>query len=228
MNILKNYNKICDEVKDLALKYNRSFQEITIISVSKTFPAPIVQAAIDFGLKILGENKIQEAKDKFFQLKGDFKLHMIGHLQSNKVKEAVQLFDLIHSLDKISTVQKLNEAAARIDKIQNILIQVKTVEDPSKNGLSPNNIYDFLDKALNLKNINILGLMNMAPLVSEEKIILNSFKKTKELLDQINLKYNLNLKELSMGMSGDYPLAIKEGATMLRIGSSIFGPRTYQ
>lgn len=228
MNISENYNKIKDEITDLCKKSGRNPDDIKIISVSKTFPASTVQTAIDSGIEIFGENKIQEASEKIPQLHGNFKFHMIGHLQSNKSKEAVRLFDLIHSIDKISTAQKVNNEAEMISKIQSILIQVNTAGEEQKSGSDPASIFDLFESILALKNIKILGLMAMAPYTDDKIIIGNCFSKARILLEQINDRFKLQLKELSMGMSSDYKIALAEGATMIRIGSAIFGYRNYK
>jgi len=227
MGLIENYNRLEFEIKKIASAAGQSLDRIKIISVSKTFPVEIVQKAINEGIFLLGENKIQEAQRKIPLLKGDFSVHMIGHLQSNKAKEAVKLFDLIHSIDKVSTASKVNKEAAKIDKIQKILVQVNASGEESKNGLSPGDIFTFFEKISDFKNIKVLGLMNMAPFSSDETIIRGSFRTTKNLLDQVNSQFNLKLTELSMGMSSDYKIAIEEGSTMLRVGTAIFGKRTY-
>lgn len=227
MGLIENYNRLEFKIKKIASAAGQSLDRIKIISVSKTFPVEIVQKAINEGIFLLGENKIQEAQRKIPLLKGDFSVHMIGHLQSNKAKEAVKLFDLIHSIDKVSTASKVNNEAAKIDKIQKILVQVNASGEESKNGLSPGDIFTFFEKISDFKNIKVLGLMNMAPFSSDETIIRGSFRTTKNLLDQVNSQFNLKLTELSMGMSSDYKIAIEEGSTMLRVGTAIFGKRTY-
>jgi hypothetical protein len=228
MSIIEKYNRIKDEIEAAAEKDGRNPDDIKIISVSKTFPAETVQSAIDSGIELFGENKIQEASDKIPLLHGKFKFHMIGHLQSNKSKEAVRLFDLIHSIDKSETAKKVSIEAEKVHKIQNILIQVNTAGESQKSGSDPENLFTIFDIILPLKNIKIIGLMAMAPFTDDKIIIGNCFSKARKLLEQINDRYNIKLKELSMGMSSDYKIAIAEGATMVRIGSAIFGYRNYK
>jgi pyridoxal phosphate enzyme (YggS family) len=153
---------------------------------------------------------------------------MIGHLQSNKSKDAVHLFDLIHSIDKEETAKKVNIEAEKVNKIQNILIQVNTAGESQKSGCDPENLIKIFNSILPLKNIKILGLMAIAPFTDDEIIIGNCFSKARKLLEQINDTCNIQLKELSMGMSSDYKIALAEGATMVRIGSAIFGNRNYK
>lgn len=227
MSIIDNYNKLKDLVAETAIKYNRNPQNILIIAVSKTFNVFIIQEAINSGINLFGENKVQEAKDKIPLLKGKFSVHMIGHLQSNKTRDAVNLFELIHSIDKLSTAQKLNAEAEKINKIQEILLQLKTTDEPSQSGATLNEILKIAEAIQPMKNLKIKGLMNIAPNIQDNSAIRRSFAETAEALVTINNKLGMSLSELSMGMSSDYKTAIQEGATMIRIGSAIFGERSY-
>ena len=223
MGILENYNNIKKSIDEK----NTSTGEIKIIAVSKTHPVEALQEAINSGITILGENKIQEAKSKFPQLVGDFEFHLIGHLQSNKSKEAVELFHLLHSIDKLNTAQKVDTEAKKINKIQKILVQVNTSNEATKNGVAPDKLLNLIEGIADLDNVQLCGLMTMAPFTSDEMIVRDCFKLTNELLHTVNDKLNMNLKELSMGMSSDYLIAIEEGSTMVRIGTAIFGNRSY-
>ncbi len=227
MSIKENYRKIEESVRKTAQSAGRDPGEIRIIAVSKNFPPEAVQEAMDSGIGLFGENRVQEAKEKFPELQGSFTLHMIGHLQSNKVKDAVRLFDLIHSLDKSDTVEKVNREAEKIEKIQKILIQVNTSGELSKSGTDRENALNIIEAAADMKNTEILGLMTMAPFTRDINIIRDCFRRLSEALAMINLKLGTAMKELSMGMSSDYRIAIKEGATMIRIGTAIFGERIY-
>ncbi|MBN2038555.1 MAG: YggS family pyridoxal phosphate-dependent enzyme [Spirochaetes bacterium] len=226
-HIIDNFNKIIENVRQISVSEGRDQDKIKIIAVSKTFPYTDVQEAIESGIYIFGENKVQEAKKKAAQLKGEFSLHLIGHLQSNKAKDAVKIFDLIHSIDKISSAEKTDAEAEKIGKIQNILVQVNTSGEETKSGITPEETLDFIEKILSLKNLKLLGLMTIGPFISDENKIRSSFKLLKEIFSDTNKKFGIEMTELSMGMSDDYHLAIKEGATMLRIGSAIFGKRDY-
>lgn len=227
MSIIENYKKIIQEIKDIAAASGRGKEEIKVVAVSKTFPSDIIQDAIDSGIRLLGENKVQEAKAKCTELKGDYSLHLIGHLQSNKAKDAVKLFDVIHSIDKLSTAVKVDKEAGKIDKIQKILIQVNTSGEDTKSGIQPEKTAGLFTELLKLQNIELLGLMTIGPFTSNEVNIRKSFRLLKDLLNEVNSGNKCELKELSMGMSSDYRIAIEEGATILRIGSAIFGQRTY-
>ncbi len=227
MTIIDNYNRIKDRINDTAVKCGRNPDSIKIIAVSKTFDAQLIQEGIDSGIKLFGENKVQEANDKFSKLTGNFELHMIGNLQSNKAREAVTLFDLIHSIDKTSTALKLNSEAEKKGKIQRILLQLKTTDEVTKHGADSSVILEIAEAILDMKNLALEGLMSIGPNTTEHIQIQKSFIETAKTLDTINNRLKLNLSELSMGMSGDFTIAIKEGATLVRIGSAIFGERYY-
>jgi len=200
---------------------------VRIIAISKTFPYEAVQNAIDAGIFLFGENKVQEAKNKIPNLTGNFVFHMVGHLQSNKAKDAVALFDLIHSIDSQSTAERINAEAQKIDKVQKILIQVNAIGEITKSGTEPDEAIRLAEKCLAMKNIELLGFMNIGPLSDDTALIRKSFIKTREILERTNNLLKTSMRELSMGMSGDFEIAIEEGATMVRVGSLIFGERNY-
>ena len=225
MTIIDNYNKIKEKVNEAAIKCGRKSDEIKIVAVSKTFGEDVIREAINSGIEIFGENRIQEAGKKFGPLPRDFKLHMIGHLQSNKSGEAVKLFDLIHSVDKISTASKLNLEAEKLSKLQSILLQLKTSDEDTKHGAASSEIISIAESILKMKNLKLEGIMSIGPNVTDKSIIRKSFIETYKALNKINTALNLNLKELSMGMSGDFTIAIEEGSSMIRIGTAIFGNR---
>lgn len=228
MSIIDNYKKIEESVMKTAKSCGRDARDIKIIAVSKNFPSTIIQEAIDSGIELFGENKIQEAKRKIPELSGHFVMHMIGHLQSNKAKDAVRLFNLIHSIDKLDTAEKINREAEKIEKVQKILIQVNTSGELSKNGTDPENALNIIETVADMKNVEVLGLMTMAPFTRDLTIIRDCFKKLKETLNTLNSKLGTDLNELSMGMSSDFKIAIEEGATMIRLGTALFGERTYK
>ena len=225
MTAIDNYNRIKEKVNETAIKCGRKSDEVKIVAVSKTFNENIIREAINSGINILGESKVQEASKKFGSMLGNYKLHMIGHLQSNKSDEAVKLFDMIHSIDKISTASKLNSEAEKINKIQSILLQLKTSDEDTKHGADPSEIISIAESILEMKNLKLEGIMSIGPNTLDKSIIRKSFTETSKTLNKINSTLNLNLKELSMGMSGDYTIAIEEGATLIRIGTAIFGGR---
>ena len=201
---------------------------VTLVAVSKTKPIEDLQEAYDAGQRVFGENRIQEMVEKYDVLPKDIKWHMIGHLQSNKVKYMAHFVDLIHGVDKFSTLKEINKQAKKHDRVINCLLQAKIAEEDSKFGLSFQEIRDILqsEKVSLLKNINIVGLMGMATFTDDESQLHAEFSSLKKLFDELKNQYS-SLKILSMGMSGDYKIAIEHGSTMIRVGSSIFGSRNY-
>lgn len=227
MTIIDNYKRIRDEISEKAQKTGRKPEDIKIISVSKTFSLHEIQEAIDSGINLFGENKIQEAKEKIPNLRGKFQFHMLGHLQTNKAKDAVKLFEMIHSIDKADTALKVNNEAFKISKIQRVLIQIKTSDEETKSGISPDQAVKLAEYVATLRNLKLEGVMSIGPLTDDKNLTTKSFRETADTLTKINQSLDLNLNEISMGMSGDYLIAIEEGATMLRIGTAIFGKRSY-
>ncbi|MBP7738324.1 MAG: YggS family pyridoxal phosphate-dependent enzyme [Spirochaetes bacterium] len=225
MSIIENYKRIEAEIADIAASSGRDPRGTRIICVSKTFDESVVQEAINAGIRVFGENKIQEAKRKIPNLKGEFAFHMIGHLQSNKARDAVLLFDLIHSIDKADTAAAVDREAARTGKIQKVLVQVNTSGEESKSGTGPADATDLVKRILDMKNLELRGVMTMAPFTDDEGVIRETFKAARELMEDINDSLDISLEELSMGMSSDYRIAVEEGATMVRIGTAIFGHR---
>ncbi|GAB7257542.1 YggS family pyridoxal phosphate-dependent enzyme [uncultured Polaribacter sp.] len=205
---------------------------VTLVAVSKTKPVEDLQEAYDAGQRIFGENKIQEMVNKFEILPKDIKWHMIGHLQSNKVKYMASFVDLIHGVDKFKTLKEIDKQAKKNNRVINCLLQAKIAKEETKFGLSFNDIEKILisEELENLKNIKIVGFMGMATFTENKKQLEEEFLSLKNFFDKhktATVKENCKLETLSMGMSGDYNLAIDCGSTMIRVGSSIFGNRNY-
>ena len=207
-------------------------ENVTLVAVSKTKPKEDLKEAYDAGQRIFGENKIQEMVDKYDALPKDIQWHMIGHLQSNKVKYMAHFVDLIHGVDKMKTLKIIDKEAKKNNRTINCLLQAKIAKEESKFGLSFSEIEDILssNEFAELENIKIVGFMGMATFtdnqvqLKEEFLSLETFFKTQQNKVYSN---NCKLEILSMGMSGDYQLAIENGSTMIRVGSSIFGHRNY-
>ncbi|MDO6738273.1 YggS family pyridoxal phosphate-dependent enzyme [Wenyingzhuangia sp. 2_MG-2023] len=201
---------------------------VTLVAVSKTKPVSDIQEAYDAGQRVFGENKIQEMVAKYDELPKDISWHMIGHLQSNKVKYMAHFVDLIHGIDSFSTLQEINKQAKKHNRIINCLLQYKIAQEDSKFGLSQEEINNILNSYdyKNMENIKIVGLMGMASFVDDEIQIREEFKSLKIFYDQLKDQHT-QFSTISMGMSGDYPLAIQEGSNMIRVGSAIFGNRNY-
>ncbi|QVY66187.1 YggS family pyridoxal phosphate-dependent enzyme [Polaribacter sp. Q13] len=220
-------------IKENLLKVKQTLPEnVTLVAVSKTKPIEDLQAAYDAGQRIFGENKIQEMVDKYDALPKDIQWHMIGHLQSNKVKYMAPFVNLIHGVDKFSTLKEINKQAKKHDKVINCLLQVKIAKEETKFGFSFNEIDTILasEAFAELKNIKITGFMGMATFTDNKLQLKEEFSSLKTFFDAHKLKTtteNCTLETLSMGMSGDYMLAIENGSNMVRVGSAIFGQRNY-
>ncbi|MFZ2323505.1 MAG: YggS family pyridoxal phosphate-dependent enzyme [Ignavibacteriaceae bacterium] len=225
--IAENLSLLREKIEKICKKSGRNPSELKLIAVSKYFGLDAILEAKKLGLNDFGENRAQELTLKFEKIGNSVTWHLIGTLQKNKVKYAVKAAEYIHSVDSIELVDEINNRAEKLDKVQKILIEVKTSGEETKSGLETEiEILELVKKCSELKNINLTGLMTIAPLTDDEKIIRKSFKDLRNLKDKINNK-GYNLTELSMGMTSDFEIAIEEGATMLRIGSAIFGERDY-
>ena len=220
-------------IKANLLRIQKSIpKNVTLVAVSKTKPISDLQEAYDAGQRIFGENKIQEMAEKFDALPKDIQWHMIGHLQSNKVKYMAHFVDLIHGVDKLKTLKEINKQAKKHNRIINCLLQAKIAKEDTKFGLSFDEIEAVIgsEEISDLENIKIVGFMGMATFTDNQEQLKKEFLSLKSFFDTQKLRAlasNCELKILSMGMSGDYPLAIENGSTMIRVGSSIFGARNY-
>lgn len=228
-NIKDRLQNVRDRINSAALDCGRNPDSIRLIAVSKTVSANIVEEAIKAGVTILGENYVQEARNKISTLSEySTSWHFIGHLQSNKAKYAVRLFDLIHSVDSIKLAREINKQAHKYDKIQQILIQVNISQEKTKSGASVDETADLINEISGFENIAIKGLMTMPPFFNQPDRVRPFFAALRDLRDQISKSAipGVSLDELSMGMTGDFEVAIAEGATMVRVGTAIFGERT--
>ena len=225
--ITDNIKSLRDKIAETCIKVNRNPGDVKIIAVSKNFGVNEILEALNGGMHDFGENKAQELDSKFAQLGNKVTWHFIGHLQRNKVRFAVNSADYIHSVDSLQIAIDINKRAESLNKIQKILLQVKTSDEETKSGISDENeILDIAKYCMEFKNIELTGLMTIAPLTDDRNLIRKSFKYLSNL--KANLKSNgIFLNELSMGMTDDFDIAIEEGATMLRIGTAIFGERDY-
>jgi pyridoxal phosphate enzyme (YggS family) len=201
-------------------------KNITLVAVSKTKPVELLNEAYEQGQRIFGENKVQEMIDKFEKMPKDIKWHMIGHLQTNKVKYIASFVSLIHGVDSLKLLREINKQATKYNRTIDCLIQIKIATEDTKFGMSLNDLQLLLksDEFKTLHNIRIKGLMGMASFTTDNHQIESEFKYLKSIFDQIKKKYS-DIEILSMGMSNDYKLAIKYGSNMVRIGSHIFGSR---
>jgi len=219
MTIQENLKNVKDKIKNSALKVKRDSKEIKLIAVTKGFDVSTIKKAVELKLTSLGETKVQETREKQDEL-GDLakkiEWHMIGYLQSNKAKKAAEIFDFIHSIDRMKVARKVSERCLQLKKKMPILVQVNL--SGITHGVKPEETVNFVNEIRNLKGVEVQGLMTIAPLVDPEKTR-PYFRRLKELASDAGLKH------LSMGMSNDFEVAIEEGATIVRIGTAIFGER---
>jgi len=227
--IQDNLKKIQEVIFSVCKQIGRDPKEIVVVGASKYTDAEHVQEAVNAGLQHVGENRIQDAIEKFEDLdcRGvKVTRHMIGHLQSNKAKQAVEYFDLIQTVDSLKLASELNKHCSQLNKNIDILIQVNTSREDQKSGISPGSVSDFIKQVVVFDRLNILGLMTMAPFVDDDNIIRSCFKELKQVFENVKKDYDgenrVIMKYLSMGMSGDYEIALEEGANMVRIGRAIF------
>lgn len=216
-------------VADNLLKIKKELpSHVTLVAVSKTRTVEEIKEAVDAGHVDFGENKVQEMLQKHEQLPQTIRWHMIGHLQTNKVKQVVSFVHLIHSVDSLKLLKEINKEAAKISRKVNCLLQVHIAKEETKFGLDYNEVEEILRQEDSFKNIVLCGLMGMATNTTDEQIIRNEFRSLKKLFNKIRGgRKNSEFSILSMGMSGDYQLAIEEGSNMIRVGTAIFGDRDY-
>jgi pyridoxal phosphate enzyme (YggS family) len=225
--IRRNLEELKRRLEDAARTAGRDPVDIRLVAVTKTVGLEGLKEAVAAGQTLFGENYVQEARGKIASLGPGLTWHFIGHLQSNKAKAAVELFDLIHAVDRASLAQALEQAAARRDKIQNILLQVNLAGEASKSGTAPENAQDLLSEISKMPHLRVLGLMTMPPWFDDPARVRPYFRALRELRDRLRGLQLVegSLSELSMGMTGDFEVAVAEGATLVRIGTAIFGQR---
>ncbi len=227
MSIADNFRTVTDRIASAAKRAGRDPSAIRLIVVTKTVDVESIRQAVAAGATILGENRVQEAKEKIEQLGKIARWHLIGHLQTNKAKYAVKLFDLIHSVDDLELAKELDKQAAKIGKVQDVLIEVSIAGEAAKAGVAIRDVTTLVRETAKLKNIAIMGLMTMPPYSEDPEDSRPFFRKLRELAETV-IKEDIpgvSMKELSMGMSNDFEVAVEEGATMVRVGTAIFGER---
>lgn len=214
MSLTKNYHSILNKIP----------KEVTLVTVSKTKPATDIQELYNEGQRVFGENRVQELVEKHEALPKDIEWHMIGHLQSKKVKYIAPFVSLIHSVDSFKLLQEIDKQAKKNNRMIDCLLQFHIAKEETKYGFDLDDVTPFIEKELKeLQNINIKGVMGMATFTDNEAIVKTEFKSLKSIFDSLKQNYLPNIEIISMGMSGDFELAISEGSNMVRVGSSIFG-----
>jgi pyridoxal phosphate enzyme (YggS family) len=225
MDLAANLETIRQRIKTACDRADREPNSLTLLAVSKTQPPEVVNAAAGLGLLVFGENKVQEAKAKIPLCSGKLRWHFIGHLQSNKCRDAVQLFQMIQSVDSFSLAQEINKRAEEAAKVMPVLLEVNLAGEASKFGYQPEVLLKELNQINALPRIEIHGLMTVPPWSPNPESSRPHFRRLRELKEECEQVLGAPLPHLSMGMSGDFEVAIEEGATMVRIGTALFGPR---
>ena len=227
--VADNYREVDRRVGEACARSGRNRQEVTLIAVSKTKPVELIREAMDAGADVFGENKVQELCDKYEQLPKTLHWHLIGHLQRNKVKYIVDKVDLIHSVDSMRLAEEISKEAEKKQTDVKVLIEVNVAQEESKFGVSVDETEELVREIAKLPRIHVLGLMTIAPNVSDPEENRPVFRTLKKLAVDIKMKNidNVRMDVLSMGMTGDYQVAVEEGATMVRVGTGIFGERNY-
>lgn len=224
-----NLERIGENINNALIRSGRKDEKVDLIAVTKTIDIETINKSLCLGITDIGENRVQELEEKISQLEEEINYHMIGHLQTNKVKYIYDKVKLIHSLDRKSLLKELDKRGKIGNKIINTLIQVNVAEEKTKFGLKVDDLIPFIEEILKYENIKVQGLMTIAPNTDNEKELRQVFStmyKLKEKIEDRNYK-NISIKYLSMGMTNDYEIAIEEGSNMVRIGSGIFGHRKY-
>ena len=225
-NFQERLARIQERMAAACARAGRRTDEVQLVAVSKTYGPERVREAAACGLRIFGENKVQEAEAKVPECPGSVSWHLIGHLQSNKAARAVALFDQIHSVDSLKLLQKLDGAAAAEGKRMPLLLEINVSGESSKFGLRPESVPEVLEHIGELESSQVVGVMTMPPLTADAERARQFFRRLRELRDEWSARFSLPLAELSMGMSHDFEIAIEEGATWIRVGTALFGERT--
>ena len=232
--IVDRLEQVENRIADACQRAGRRRDDITLVAVSKTFPLSVIRAAREAGLYRFGENRARELRDKAGELPGTFldgdvEWHMVGHLQTNKAKYIARNADYFQALDSPRLAEELDKRAAKNDRVLPCLVQTNISGADQKYGLAPEETHDFLDHCVNYPNLHIEGLMAMASFDAEEETVRSQFRRMRELFDRYDARgqAQVEMKHLSLGMSNDFEIAVEEGATMLRLGSALFGPRDY-
>lgn len=227
--IRQNIAQVEEKIAAAAKRAGRNPEDILLLAVSKTKPVELIREAVACGLHSLGENKVQEIMDKYEPMGEGIHWHLIGHLQTNKVKYIVDKVDMIHSVESVKLAEEINKRAAAANVVMDVLVEVNIAQEESKFGVKVEDTEAFLREIAPLPHIHVRGLMTVAPFVENPEENRAYFRKMRELLVDINDKKidNINMDTLSMGMTGDYEVAIEEGATIVRVGTGIFGERYY-
>jgi len=225
-SIAENLERVREQIAQAAAQSGRSVGDVELVAISKTHEATKVREAIQAGQRLFGESKVQEARVKIPELPSNTRWHFVGHLQKNKIRHALPLFELIHSLDSVALAQDMNRIAEEDGLHPRVLLEVNVAGEGSKFGFQPDKLQTELESLLALPRLSILGLMCIPPIAEEAESSRKYFASLRELRDRLQREFHVDLAQLSMGMTQDYTVAVEEGATLVRVGTAIFGERT--
>lgn len=220
--------KVNSRIAEACSRAGRNISEIKLVAVAKGFGTEVIREAVDCGVRVIGESRVQEAAEKIPKCPSYLEWHMVGHLQRNKARQAVNLFKVIHSVDSVRLMDTLERICAETGTILQVCLEVNVAGDSHKMGFAPEMIDGVLEQAGRFLHLEIIGFMTIPPFSNDTEDARKHFRMLRELRDRCQDKFRLNLKELSMGMSNDFEVAIEEGATMVRIGTALFGERKRQ
>jgi pyridoxal phosphate enzyme (YggS family) len=225
-SIQGNLERVRKQIAHAAAKAGRAIDEIELVAITKTHPAEKVREAIEAGQTLFGESRVQEARTKIPELPSNLRWHFVGHLQKNKIRHALPLFELFHGVDSLALAQEINRVAADEGMHPRVLLEVNVAGEGSKFGFSPDKLREQMEELLALPRLSILGLMCIPPIAEEAEASRKYFVQLRELRDRLQIEFRVDLAQLSMGMTQDYPVAVEEGATLVRVGTAIFGERS--
>jgi pyridoxal phosphate enzyme (YggS family) len=223
--IAENLERVREQIADTAAKVGRALNQIELVAITKTHDATKVREAYEAGQTLFGESRVQEARVKIPELPSAIHWHFVGHLQKNKIRHALPLFELIHSVDSLALAQEMNRIAEEEGLHPRVLLEVNAAGEGSKHGFAPDKLREQMESLLALSRLSILGLMTIPPLADEAEASRRYFVDLRELRDRLQTEFHVDLSQLSMGMTNDFAIAIEEGATLVRVGTAIFGKR---
>lgn len=224
-SIAENLERVREQIAQSAAKTGRTADDIELVAITKTHPPEKVREAVEAGQTLFGESRVQEARDKIPELPSNLRWHFVGHLQKNKIRYALPLFELFHSVDSLALAQEMDRIAADEGMHPRVLLEVNVAGEGSKFGFAPDKLREQMEALLALQRLSILGLMTIPPLADEAEVSRRYFVQLRELRDRLQTEFHVDLPQLSMGMTQDFPIAVEEGGTLVRVGTAIFGER---
>jgi PLP dependent protein len=225
-SIAENLERVRAQIAQAAAKAGRSSDDVELVAISKTHEAEKVREAVEAGQTLFGESRVQEARVKIPELPSNLRWHFVGHLQKNKIRHALPLFELIHSVDSLALAEDINRIAEDVGLHPRVLIEVNVAGEGSKFGFTPEKLRAEMEALLALPRLSILGLMTIPPIAEEAEASRKYFTELRQLRDRVQTEFHVDLAQLSMGMTQDYAVAVEEGATLVRVGTAIFGERS--